>query len=303
MDMSVVVPVYGSGQFLPGLLKSLLNQDYRGEYEIIIVDDGSTDGTEDVVKGIKAKNLFYIKQENSGPASARNRGIKNSRGRIITFTDGDCIPDRRWLSEIKKSFTEGVDGVEGKVETLGKIYPDSHFIKNNSGNMFLTSNVSYLRSAVIAGFDRRYKYPNREDSDIAFRLISRGKNIIFSEKAVVRHRLLKSSLKCMLKRKLYFQSDILLFKKYPELYRGKIKFPFERFTPVYVIFVLGGFLNNLAWSGLLVSALAEIVYRKYSFSTVSFIKFLVAQAIGSFLNIFAVLRGCLRYKVNPARLL
>lgn len=302
MDVSIIVPVYNSRKFLPGLIKSLLSQDFHGSYEIIIVDDGSTDGTDGLMKTVPSKKLHYIKQANSGPASARNTGLKRAHGRIIAFTDGDCMPERDWISEMVRSFGRGVDAVEGRIETRGKVYPDSHFIKNHNGGMFLTSNIAYLRSK-IRQFDRRYRYPNREDSDIAFDVLSKGGRIVFSSNVIVRHVLLKSSLKSMLKRKLYFESDALLFKKYPILYKQRIRFPFEKFTPFYIIFALAGFSNPLLWLALPVIALAEIVYRKYSFGLASFVKFLVAQALGSFVNLYAIAIGCIRYRINPIRIL
>lgn len=302
MDISVIIPVYNNGPFVRGLVESLLKQDYRGSYEILIVDDGSTDETETAVKSVRSEKIFYHRQENSGPASARNLGIRKARGKIIAFTDGDCLPERTWLSAINRSFLKGVDAVEGKVVTSGRIFPDSHFIMNQSGGMFLTSNIAFLKSSV-RGFDTRYRYPNREDSDVAFGLLSRGKKIVFSKKAVVRHRLLKSSLAGMLKRKLYFQSDVLLFKKFPQLYREKIRFPFERFTPFYIFFALAGAVYPATWFGLPFVAAWEISHRKYSFSVVSYLKFLAAQSVGSFLNLFAVAAGCLRYRINPLKMI
>ncbi|KHO47470.1 MAG: glycosyl transferase family protein [archaeon GW2011_AR5] len=300
MDISVIVPIHNSRHFLSDLVKSLTNQDYRGSYEIIFVDDGSTDGTDTLMKSL-AGNVSNIRQKKSGPATARNLGIRHSRGRILAFTDSDCIPNRNWLSELDRAFKGGVSAVEGKVVTKGRIYSDSHFISSNGG-MFLTSNIAFLRRS-IRGFDERYQYPNREDSDIAFGILSGGKTIVFTKKAVVRHRLLKSSLFGMLKRKLYFESDVLLFKKYPYLYRKYIRFPFERFTPLYIIFSVAGFINPLLWIGIPLTAAAEVKYRKYKFSAVSYIKFLIAQAVGSFLNLFAVVTGCVRYRVNPIRLI
>lgn len=301
MDISVVVPAFNSRKFLPGLIDALRNQDFRGSYEIIIVDDGSTDGTEALFQK-PVRNVLYIRQENKGPAFARNAGLAKSRGKIVAFTDSDCIPGKGWLSQLRKSFAEGASAVEGRTTTEGKVYPDSHFIKTEHGGMFVTSNIAFLRSA-IRGFDERYPYPNREDSDIAFSLISKGEKIAFAEKAVVRHRLLKSSLKSMLKRKLFFESDVLLFKKYPKLYKEHIRFPVDRFAPVYFIIAVVGLFSIPVWLGLPIMALLEIAYRNYAFGAVSLLKFLVAQTLGSFLNLFAVLRGCIRYRVNPFRLL
>ena len=58
MDISVIIPVYNNGPFVRGLVESLLKQDYRGSYEILIVDDGSTDETETAVKSVRAQTVF-----------------------------------------------------------------------------------------------------------------------------------------------------------------------------------------------------------------------------------------------------
>ena len=302
MKISVIVPVYNKKTLLPELIRSLLNQNFQGKYEIIIVDDGSTDGTEDVFKH-KRQNLTYVKQKNKGPAAARNTGLKIACGNIVAFTDSDCIPDKRWLSELSKAFIEGVDGVEGRTITNGKICPDSHHIKNLSGGMYLTSNIAFLKSSIKSGFDEKFRYPNREDTEISYRLIKNGGKIVFNKNALVRHRLLKSSLLEMVKRKLYFESDVLLFKKNTRLYKKYIKFPFSLFMPGYFIFTIAGFFNNFIWFGLLLTTFIEIIYRKYCIRPASFVKFLLSETIGSFVNIYAVLNGCRKYRVNPLRLL
>ena len=91
--VSVVIPTYNNAQFLPEALDSLLSQTFRS-LELIVVDDGSTDDTVDVLKPY-AGLLRYIRKENGGPASARNAGIKHARGELIAFQDADDT----WLPE------------------------------------------------------------------------------------------------------------------------------------------------------------------------------------------------------------
>jgi glycosyltransferase involved in cell wall biosynthesis len=302
MDISVVVPTYNKSGLLKGLIESLQNQTYSGKYEIIIVDDGSQDNTMDVVKGFS--NIVYIRQKNKGPAAARNAGIRKARGKIVVFTDDDCLPSRNWPSELKKHFSNEAAAVEGlTVPASGKVYPDSHVIRNVKGSAYLTCNMAFLKSAIKKGFDENYRYPNREDSDLAFSLLKNGGKIVFSPKAVVRHRILKWSLKKMLRRKLFFESDVILFKKYPALYKKYMRFPFDRFAPGYVLFSLATLYNPWFLAAMPLLAAFEVIYRKYSFSPSSFIKFVISQTLGSFVNIYAVLRSCARNRVNPLRFL
>lgn len=92
--VSVIIPVHNGGLFLKEAVGNVMHQDYD-PVEIIIVDDGSTDGTETLVRDLGDK-VVYIRQENKGPASARNSGLKRARGNIIGFLDVDDVwsPDK-----------------------------------------------------------------------------------------------------------------------------------------------------------------------------------------------------------------
>ena len=88
MFFSVIIPTYNRRYFLKISLESVLEQTFK-DFELIIVDDGSTDKTYKLIKGYKDKRIKYLKQENKGPASARNLGIKESKGKFICFLDSD----------------------------------------------------------------------------------------------------------------------------------------------------------------------------------------------------------------------
>ncbi len=85
--VSVIIPTYNSAQFIPNSVSSVASQTYPN-IEILIIDDGSTDDTEIVVQALPG-SIRYIKQINSGPSSARNRGIAQSKGKYIAFLDVD----------------------------------------------------------------------------------------------------------------------------------------------------------------------------------------------------------------------
>ncbi len=97
MRFSVVVPTHNRKDLLRRCLEAVTHQDYP-DYEVTVVDDGSTDGTGEMVQR-EFPQVRYIRQEpNQGPAAARNRGIKAASGEIIAFTDDDCIPPTNWLA-------------------------------------------------------------------------------------------------------------------------------------------------------------------------------------------------------------
>ena len=94
--VSVIIPVFNSEKYIRETIESVFTQKYT-DYEIILIDDGSTDRTEEVTKRyLEKRNFYYIKQPNRGPAAARNRGIKISRGQYCAFLDADdlMMPER-----------------------------------------------------------------------------------------------------------------------------------------------------------------------------------------------------------------
>lgn len=92
--VSVVIPTFNRGAFVGHAIESVLAQTYK-DYEIIVVDDGSTDGTKNRVKEF-GKQVRYIYQQNRGPSAARNTGILNAKGQYIAFCDSDdrFLPDK-----------------------------------------------------------------------------------------------------------------------------------------------------------------------------------------------------------------
>jgi glycosyltransferase involved in cell wall biosynthesis len=91
IETSIIIPTYNRLSFLKEAVESVLNQTYQ-DFELILVDDGSTDGTKEFAAGLSSR-LKYVYQENSGPSAARNRGISESHGEFITFLDSDDL----WL--------------------------------------------------------------------------------------------------------------------------------------------------------------------------------------------------------------
>ena len=88
--VSIIIPAYNAGRWIAAALKSALDQTWSCT-EIIVVDDGSTDNTLDVAKTFEIKNVEIIHQENSGPAAARNRGLREAQGDFIQYLDADDL--------------------------------------------------------------------------------------------------------------------------------------------------------------------------------------------------------------------
>ena len=112
--VSIVLGVYNGAEIIGDCLESLLNQNYPADaYDIIVVENGSTDNTTEVVKRYPVR-LFHNSVR--GLAPARNTGISQSNADIIAFTDADCIADPNWLSALVKPYADPeVGGVGGAI--------------------------------------------------------------------------------------------------------------------------------------------------------------------------------------------
>ena len=101
--VSIIVPVFNSERFLPKCLESILRQT-MSDFELILVNDGSTDGSAEICKGFveSDKRVRVIHQVNSGAASARNSGMKDAKGEYIAFCDSDDIVSPMWLERMEK---------------------------------------------------------------------------------------------------------------------------------------------------------------------------------------------------------
>lgn len=124
MTVSVIVPTYNSGRFLPDAFESLRAQTYP-DWECIVVDDGSTDDTAAVLRVAAANDgrVRYVSQANAGPSAARNRGIAESVGEYIQFLDADDV-----LSPTKLETQVGVMETD---PSIGIVYSDARFFRDS----------------------------------------------------------------------------------------------------------------------------------------------------------------------------
>jgi len=125
--ISVVIPTYNRAPVLRLCLDALAAQDYAGPWQVIVVDDGSTDETPDVMSAFPG--FVYLQQENRGPAAARNRGIQEAKGEIVAFTDDDCLAPADWLSRLTDGYDRypQVAGVGGYLEAPEQILRENRF--------------------------------------------------------------------------------------------------------------------------------------------------------------------------------
>jgi len=118
--VSVIIPVYNGSKTLKECLASVLNQTYNN-YEVIVVDNNSTDNTKKIIKEFqeKADKIKYVFEAKIGRGAARNAGIKLAEGKIIAMTDSDCIVPQNWLETlIKPILCDGENAVMGSEKEI-----------------------------------------------------------------------------------------------------------------------------------------------------------------------------------------
>jgi len=203
MKFSVIVPTYNREKLLTKCLDSLINQKYpANQYEIIVIDDGSTKENYKVVENFKKKfpNMHYFKIKNSGSSVARNLGLQKAKGQFLTFTDDDCVVEERWLKKIEEAFEKtNADAIGGSV-----INPTNSYIawanyllkfssllpkgKINFTKDIITANASYKHKAIEnTKFPEYIKVASYEDSLFNFSLYKKGKKILFCPHIIVKH--------------------------------------------------------------------------------------------------------------------
>jgi lipopolysaccharide/colanic/teichoic acid biosynthesis glycosyltransferase/glycosyltransferase involved in cell wall biosynthesis len=195
--ISVVIPAHNAAETIADCVAALQRQTLpRKEYEIIVVDDGSTDGTRLLAETAGAT---VVRQERAGPAAARNAGIRVANGEIVCFTDADCQPTADWLAQMTIPFANpDIVGCKGIYATRQRSlvarfvqieYEDKYDLLRGQERIdFIDTYSAAYRRAVLqanGGFDERFPY--LEDQELSFRLAARGYHMVFQPAAVVYH--------------------------------------------------------------------------------------------------------------------
>jgi glycosyltransferase involved in cell wall biosynthesis len=140
MFFSLIIPVYNRPGEIDELLESLCESDYKGDFEVVIIEDGSSEKCENIVKKQGSKlTISYYYKENSGPGDSRNYGMKKAKGDYFIIFDSDCIIPRKYLNEVDKALKQNYVDCFGGPDRALDSFSDIQKAINFAMTSFLTT--------------------------------------------------------------------------------------------------------------------------------------------------------------------
>jgi glycosyltransferase involved in cell wall biosynthesis len=316
--VSVVVPTRNRPQLLERCLHALVAQTLGGSaYEVLVCDDGPDDVVRAAVHKLAelvpdGPMLRYLPITlTQGPAAARNAGWRAAHGGIIAFTDDDTIPEPYWLEAgMDAMASPGVQAVAGRIVMPLPDRPTDMDLDaaGLTRAEFATANCFVTRAALerVGGFDERYTLAWREDSDLHFALIEAGQRIISAPGAKVVHPLRRAHYAAGLRMQRKVMFDVLLYRKFPDLYRQRIR----KGPPWFYLMVCGSLLLALAnflagdrpaaAAAALLWALLSLLFffrrlRRSAFTVRNFSELAITSAFIPLLSVFWRVVGAVRF--------
>jgi glycosyltransferase involved in cell wall biosynthesis len=262
--------MYNSQETIESCLDSLVNLNYpKDRYEIIIVDDNSTDESTDIVKSFAyvQENIRLLRQSKSkkGPAAARNLGIRRAKGEILAFTDSDCIVPQDWLEKISLCFNRhkeysAIGGTLIACASRKFITICEGILSDCIGHkaVIAAPNSAFRKKALIeAGlFDEALV--SGEDPDLIWNLEKRGHKISFLKDLPVVHHYYRSAFRSFVKHHVWYgRGRVLLAERHPE----KFSFAERNFLKIIALLLIFTFViilfypfEDFTWAILLLSS-------------------------------------------------
>ena len=205
MDVSIIILTKNAGEGFTTLLQRLFSQKFDGNYEIIVIDSGSTDGTPEIAQGFPVK-IVHIKPEEFHHGRTRNLGAEQASGRIMVYITQDALPlHDNWLHKLTNDFENPqVAMVVGRQipwqttkppeKFFYSYYFPEHKIEVVRGasdyyrdNMFISNVNSAIKKDVWQQFKFAEDIVRAEDKEIAKRILHTGRKIVYQPDAVVYH--------------------------------------------------------------------------------------------------------------------
>lgn len=230
-SVSVVVPVLNGASTIGDMLTALVNQaGVPPQTEIIVVDNGSTDGTQDIVRRF---DVVLLEESKRGPAAARNRGLCHATGDVVAHLDADTLPTRRWLAELVAPFTDRdvilaggktlsycpVTPAECFMAQLG-IFEMEHSVARGIFPFVSSRNMAVRRENALAIEGWAEEMPTAEDMDFCHRLLREfSTEIVLRSAAILFHHERTSDDALQRQSWTYGEGLAQMYLRYPEVVR------------------------------------------------------------------------------------
>jgi GT2 family glycosyltransferase len=226
--VSVVVCTYNGGRTIGESLEALARLDYP-DYEVIVVDDGSTDGG--AARALE-HGFELVRSENAGLSNARNLGLAHAAGELVAYLDDDAYPEPDWLTHLALAFARsdhvGIGGPNIPPDGDGAVAECVSHSPGGPAHVLLSDveaehipgcNMAFRRAALeaVGGFDPEFRIAG-DDVDLCWRLQERGWTLGFSPAAVVWHHRRNSARAYLRQQRNYGRAEALLERKWPDKY-------------------------------------------------------------------------------------
>jgi glycosyltransferase involved in cell wall biosynthesis len=236
-DVTVVLPTRNRAPRLAAALEALRGQAIDAErFEIVIVDDGSSDATPDLLSRLPAggePGIRAIRLPGDGPAAARNAGWRAGRAQFVAFTDDDCEPTPTWLEAILRAAGESPGAiVQGSTrpipresQLLSRPFTRTRRIEAPSP-WFATCNIAYPRALLerLDGFDELFPEALGEDTDLGWRALEAGARVEFAPGGVVHHAVEDLGAAGYMRHALRGADAVYAFRRHPGLRARTLRF-------------------------------------------------------------------------------
>jgi GT2 family glycosyltransferase len=255
-EISVVCSTYQRAHRLPGFFAALEAQTFdRDRFEVVVVDNGSTDDTREVLEKVAANSPLNLRvvslHANRGAGGGRNAGWQAARAPIVAFTDDDCAPAPGWLATGYAVLTQSDAAV-----VVGRTEPNPAQLHNKGAfsrtqrvtevsgkRYFQTCNIFYRRDDLVAvgGFDERFATKGGEDTDLGWRVLDHGgRDVAFASDALVLHDVTVGSFRAALREAATWRDIPLVTARHPRRARKLLHHRlFWKPTHQYMIPALG----------------------------------------------------------------
>ncbi|MGY8909129.1 MAG: glycosyltransferase [Flavobacteriales bacterium] len=243
LNFSIIIPVYNRPKEIDELLESLTKQDFSDDFEVLIIEDGSTEKCGSIIeKYTNQLNLKYFFKENSGAGASRNFGMQKALGNYFIILDSDVIVPKQYLSEVKKALENNFTDAFGGPDAAHKSFTALQKAINYSMTSVLTTGGIRGKKQAVGKFQPRSfnlglskkgfnktngfsKMKNGEDIDLTFRLWKNGFETQLIENAFVYHKR-RSSIKQFFKQTFGFgTARPILNRNYPKTSKFTYWFP------------------------------------------------------------------------------